>query len=235
MLNKLGGCFNMLVAKKLLSTVALTSISLMALGTLNASADTSALVNVKREANGYTTYTYVAAAKPKVTNLKVSYSDKTQAIKLRGNCHGVSKLTLTYNGKKLANVNVKNGKFNVSKKFKGYGTFRLLKGKTNLKTITSSQYASQPVMQTYAKATKTGTKVGFKNTKNATIYIKKSGKTVKSYQSKGTKTAVTLSKSLTKGAAAKHFTVVEKVANRKISKAVKIKYINTTNSTYIYR
>ncbi|WP_251899123.1 hypothetical protein [Lactiplantibacillus paraplantarum] len=97
------------------------------------------------------TVTEYLHVQPKITNITTNYSSQSHSLILKGRAIGIEHLTLTYQGKTVRTVNVKSGQFKFVQQFKGYGDFKLMKGRQVLATIPSQQYATPKVKVTSAE------------------------------------------------------------------------------------
>ncbi|RRK09172.1 peptidase M10 [Lactiplantibacillus garii] len=183
--------------------------------------DTVPNTKLNDPANAVTSVYYIKAT-PKISKLKVTYSSKKHAVTIKGHVKGVKKLLLNYKGKKIANVKTKAGKFVITKRFKGYGTFKLLNGSTVIKSINANKYATKKPVIKKATRTKKGIHYTVIGNKNATTDIYKNGKYLMSITAWDTnQTKFYLNNSKIKNSS-KNLTITQKIAGKKTSSVVKL-------------
>ncbi|KRO29125.1 hypothetical protein DY78_GL001448 [Lactiplantibacillus fabifermentans DSM 21115] len=173
-------------------------------------------------------------ASAQVSRVKTSYSARKQAVVIHGHATNVEQIKVMYRGKHVKTVAVKHGKFALTQRFKGYGTFKLVAGTTTLKKITASTYATPVLRQTLAAGTKTGLQLGFVGQKHATVTIRQAGKLVKTYRTGHAKSQTRIPLKTIKRTDAKNLTATQKVRGKKVSRPLKLKGTQIGFKLYIY-
>lgn len=163
-----------------------------------------------------------ATTKAKVTNVKVGYNGKKHALTVKGNATKATKLNLQYRGQRVATLKVKAGKFSATQTFKGYGTFKILKGHQTLKKITAKQYATPTPWVIRAERTTKGLHYQVQGQQNASFNLYRQGHYLSTIAINDTnQLKFYLSNAKVKNSS-KHLTLTQKVANKKTSQTIKL-------------